>query len=155
MTTVIYHSADFDEIFCREIARHFLGDKDVEYIGWNHGDPKIPFPNEGRNGQFVRYAQQLADAAIAKGRSFTMNWEGLNFLCINTPRCNSLTFTAGIRPKHDALMGFYWDGKQWKISLYGAPGKPEVDLSAIAVKYGGGGHRGACGFTCNKLPFNL
>lgn len=46
-TTVIYHSADMDGIFCREIARKFLGDKDVEYIGWNFGDAAIPFPQEG------------------------------------------------------------------------------------------------------------
>ena len=41
MKTVIYHSADYDGIFCREIARHFLGDKDVNYIGWNFGDKPI------------------------------------------------------------------------------------------------------------------
>lgn len=45
--TVIYHSADHDGIFCREIARRFLGEKDVEFIGWNYGDPKIEFPKEG------------------------------------------------------------------------------------------------------------
>ena len=35
-TTVIYHSADFDGIFCREIARKFL--PDAELIGWNYGE---------------------------------------------------------------------------------------------------------------------
>ena len=44
--TVIYHSADFDGIFCREIARKFLGDS-ANYIGWNHGDPKLTYPEEG------------------------------------------------------------------------------------------------------------
>jgi len=44
MTTVIYHSADFDGIFCREIALKFLGDKDVNYIGWNFGDPPLQIP---------------------------------------------------------------------------------------------------------------
>lgn len=40
---VIYHSADFDGIFCREIARLDLGDR-ATYHGWNHGDavPAIP-----------------------------------------------------------------------------------------------------------------
>jgi hypothetical protein len=40
MITVIYHSADFDGIFCREIAKKFLP-KDTIFIGWNYGD-KIP-----------------------------------------------------------------------------------------------------------------
>lgn len=44
MTTVIYHSADFDGIFCREIARKFIGNEDVNYIGWNFGDAPIPVP---------------------------------------------------------------------------------------------------------------
>ena len=44
-TTVIHHSADFDGIFCREIARKFL--PDAELIGWDYGDPLIPFPSEG------------------------------------------------------------------------------------------------------------
>ena len=46
-TTVIYHSADFDGIFCREIAKKLLGEKDVEYIGWNHGDLFVRMPDEG------------------------------------------------------------------------------------------------------------
>jgi nanoRNase/pAp phosphatase (c-di-AMP/oligoRNAs hydrolase) len=46
-----------------------------------------------------------------------------------------------------------FDGKQWRVSLYHAPSKEHHDLSKIAVKYGGGGHRGACGFKTDKLPF--
>jgi uncharacterized protein len=28
-----------------------------------------------------------------------------------------------------------------------------VDVSKIAVKYGGGGHKAASGFQCKELPF--
>lgn len=35
---VIYHKADFDGIFCREIARKFL--PAAELIGWDYGDPE-------------------------------------------------------------------------------------------------------------------
>ena len=45
--TVVYHSADFDGIFCREIARKFLP-RDTDFIGWSHGDPKVICPMEGR-----------------------------------------------------------------------------------------------------------
>src|SRR5215471_7671098 len=38
-TTVIHHSADFDGIFCREIARKFL--PDAELIGWDFSDPPL------------------------------------------------------------------------------------------------------------------
>lgn len=48
---------------------------------------------------------------------------------------------------------FYWNGATWTVSLYHAAHRKDLDLSAIAVKYGGGGHRGACGFRAAKLPF--
>jgi hypothetical protein len=310
-TTVIYHSADFDGIFCREIARNFLGDQDVEYIGWDHGDKPLALPtSEGpviimdlpvdrvfglkanpagieceppgcylntsrfvwidhhksaidthptdipgyridgvsacrlawqwfvlnqtwdprelhppadlpSKEQFInrevseplsvrlageydvwdkrdpdaevfqfglrgfdlgkhvwgglletgrepggvpwnerivadmlevgarlqRYQQQQ-DASVVNFRSFMVEFEGLKFLALNTARCNSLTFAAKDVPEtgHDALMGFYFAGETWKFSLYHARHNMGIDLSAIAVKYGGGGHRGACGF---------
>lgn len=35
---VIYHSADFDGIACREVARLHLG-ASADYVGWNYGEP--------------------------------------------------------------------------------------------------------------------
>lgn len=99
--------------------------------------------------------QARIDADVAKHRSFDLKWEGLNFMTINAVRCNSLTFEAAVRNDHDALLGFYWNGKVWTVSLYHAPHRKDIDLSLIAVKYGGGGHKGACGFTCKTLPFTL
>ncbi|MEI8374602.1 MAG: hypothetical protein WCJ35_17390 [Planctomycetota bacterium] len=294
-TTVIYHSADFDGIFCREIARKFLGDKDVEYIGWNFGDPKISMPAEGAvyildlppeclcdnpaleglvwariiwidhhktsiekwpasiagyridgvaacrlmwqwftrlvrqtieidlpekehfvnrevyeplavllAGEYdvwdkrdlktdvfqyglrscdpdfqrllsddisiwrsealqvcdkgygsLRYAQHV-DAGNMHA-SFLVEWEGLKFLALNG-RGNSLTFASKDIPEtgHDALLMFYYNGKgQWVVSLYHAAHRKDIDLSTIAVKHSGGGHKGACGFTCKSLPFHL
>lgn len=57
--TVIHHSADFDGIFCREIARKFLP-PETEFVGWDYRDPKIPFPKEGTvygktDGAFAYY----------------------------------------------------------------------------------------------------
>src|SRR6516162_5145710 len=46
-TLVVYHSADFDGIACREVARRFLhkpagsGVEEFTYKGWNFGDPII------------------------------------------------------------------------------------------------------------------
>jgi hypothetical protein len=327
MNVVIYHSADFDGIFCREIARHFLWDKDVLFVGWTHGDKPIdagdlpcegaiyvmdlaprdvfgvlkgvpwpaeliddrlvwidhhataieqhpssitgyridgvaacrlawqwfagweryksegglrgtdaiqwfqkhyPFPNiidykdrkveeplavrlageydvwnkRDENADTFQYALRVADLpphiwkgfldisvnetiqtqesqimvaclmqggraaqryakqeneTLVKTKSFHLKWEGLGFLCLNTAQCNSLTFEALDTPEtgHDALLDFMWNGKMWAVSLYHAKHRTDLDLSAIAVKHGGGGHKGACGFTCNELPFPL
>lgn len=298
-TTVVYHRADFDGIFCREIARRFL--KDAEFIGWDFGDPFIQMPQEGtvyildlspdcldarnvettiwnrivwidhhkssiekysngyppmrgvridgvaacrltwqwfthesgqgdksegrpfskedyverrvteplavrlageydiwdkrdprvdtfqfglrsddwgdpdwsmmldskayeggqkcelmdrilRNGELLQRYQKGIDQGVVK-RGFDVEFEGKKFLALNTARCNSLTFESAAQPQHDGLMGFYWDGSKWRVSLYHSPHHKEHDLSQIAVKYGGGGHRGACGFMTDKLPF--
>ena len=45
-TTVIHHSADFDGLFCREIARKFI--PEAELIGWDYKDEKLTFPAEGQ-----------------------------------------------------------------------------------------------------------
>jgi hypothetical protein len=39
-TVVIYHRADFDGIFCYQIAKKFLGTENVTYIGWDYSDPE-------------------------------------------------------------------------------------------------------------------
>lgn len=105
-------------------------------------------------GEVVAYAETRKNELIIGNNGFTRQWEGLWFLCCNAGSYNSHLFTAGIKPEHEGLLGFCLrkDGK-WSISLYGVPGKPEVDLSVIAAKYGGGGHKQACGFKVDKLPF--
>lgn len=316
MQTVIYHSADYDGIFCREITKKFLGEKDVQYIGWNFGDPPVHLPvngeffimdlpmdrifgikfsngfvewpdgkgqpldrvdwgkitwidhhktsidshptsipgyridgvaacrlawqwfatlNDSRNwiglpsgikaplptkqdfidrkvaeplavrlageydiwdkrdsraetfqyalrcsndydeslqsllcyaaetvvaemlkqGEAAQHYAMRTDASICKSLTWLMEWEGLKWLCVNHARFNSNFFAAKDVPEtgHDALLGFRFDGKSWMVSLYHAKHRTDLDLSLIAVKHGGGGHKGACGFTCEKLPF--
>ncbi len=95
------------------------------------------------------------DGDTMKSRSFMVEWEGLKFLSLTTARCNSNTFAARDVPEtgHDALMAFFYNGSSWTVSLYHASHRKDIDLSLIAVKHGGGGHRGACGFRLDKLPF--
>lgn len=106
----------------------------------------------GRSAQ--RYAVKT-DASTCRSRTWIMEWEGLKFLCLNSARFNSKVFAARDVPEtgHDALMGFCFDGKLWQFSLYHANHRNDLDLSKIAVKYGGGGHKGACGFRLEKLPW--
>lgn len=103
-------------------------------------------------GALLQRYQREQDASVVK-RGFEVEFDGKKFLALNTARCNSLTFEAAAQPHHDGLMGFYWDGAQFRVSLYHSPHHKEHDLSEIAVKFGGGGHRGACGFRATKLPF--
>lgn len=107
------------------------------------------------NGRLLQRYQAVVDADVCKSKSFLANWEGLRFLCMNNARFNSNTFAALDVPAtgHDALLGFVYTGKEWTVSLYHAAHRKDLDLSQIAVNYGGGGHRGACGFQVKILPF--
>jgi uncharacterized protein len=104
-----------------------------------------------QNGRSIQYAKTEENKGIIESYGFDLKFEGLHFLACNHARFNSHLFTAGIKPEHDALLGFNFDGSKWRVSLYHAPSKEHHDLSQIAVKYGGGGHRGACGFKLDSL----
>ena len=273
-TYVLYHSADFDGIFSREIARHFM--PHAELIGWNYGDPvpalppeslvymidicideimtrpnliwidhhasainkwkdvpisglrvdgvaacrlawqwftlrpflagkesyikrELPEPDAVRlageydvadyrdhNVKLFQYGLRSMDLTptdwknllaygssahphigriLERGRvamayalkenealinrcGFTAQFQGLTVLACNS-YAHSDVFKAKLTPEHDACMVYYFTGKEWAVSLYRAPGKEHIDLSEIASHYGGGGHKGACGF---KLP---
>lgn len=292
-TTVIHHSADYDGIFCREIARKFL--PGAELIGWNYGDPPVRFPDEGQvyvmdlspdclthtpqraasdliwidhhksaiekfpaeilgyridgvaacrltwqwfaankhrngwaanklpkvhdfiartvteplsvrlageydiwdkrdpdaelfqhglksrelrpqhwgallstdnslsagmvatlfeGGRVLQFARANEYAEVIQSQGFDLKFDGLTFLacCSHELDIRSHLFAAGIKPHHDALLGFTFSGTDWRFSLYHAPGKEEHDLSKIAVAHGGGGHRGACGFRAKTFP---
>lgn len=140
-----------------DLFQHGLRSQALTEEDWNEllrtDGSSLPYKllNQGR---CVAYAKEQEDKSIIRSNGFTLQWEGLTWLACNAARYNSHLFTAGIEPKHDALLGFCLraNGK-WSVSLYGCLNKPDLDLSAIAKKHGGGGHRQACGFTTNVLPW--
>lgn len=107
-----------------------------------------------QQGVCVQYARQQSDALTIAKQGFDLQWQGLTFLACNAALYNSHLFTSAIKPHHDALLGFCLRGNgKWAVSLYGVPHRPDLDLSVIAKAHGGGGHKQACGFTTDTLPF--
>lgn len=140
-----------------ELFQHGLKSEELDSDSWatlldvENGDDYVRHLLE--NGKALQYAKTKENESIIKAAGFTIDFEGLKFLACNHARYNSFLFTAGLTPEHDACFGFAWRDGHWNVSLYHAPGKEHHDLSQIAVKYGGGGHRGACGFRVKSLPF--
>ncbi len=82
--------------------------------------------------------------------AFEIEFEGLRAICLNGGGFNSDVFKSVYdENKHDIMMPFQFDGKQWVISIYTT--KDEIDCSALAKKHGGGGHRMASGFQVIKI----
>jgi oligoribonuclease NrnB/cAMP/cGMP phosphodiesterase (DHH superfamily) len=98
--------------------------------------------------EYQNYADQWA-----MNFTFVAEWEGLRFLCLNSVRTGSPQFDSKFnKDKHDAVLVFYRKPQgNWSIHMYTS--KEDLDLSVIAVKYGGGGHKIACGFEIDELPF--
>ena len=93
-----------------------------------------------------RYRAEWAKNYMAYG--FELEFEGKKTFAINLGLCNSEYFKS-LETSYDMLMPFVYDGKKFNVSLYST----KIDVSKIAKKYGGGGHAGASGFQCKKLPF--
>lgn len=51
--------------------------------------------------------------------------------------------------KYPMCLSFAYLGNKWVVGLY----SEAIDVSRIAKRYGGGGHKGAAGFVCDELPF--
>lgn len=107
------------------------------------------------NGRVIQRHTDTINEQISTERGFDLQWEGFYWRCLNTARCNSMTFTAALRPEHDGCLAYNWNGKHWKFSLYGVPHKPTLNLSVVSVKHGGGGHPSASGFQMSVLPKEL
>jgi GT2 family glycosyltransferase/oligoribonuclease NrnB/cAMP/cGMP phosphodiesterase (DHH superfamily) len=81
------------------------------------------------------------------GWGFEANLEGYDIIALND-RGGSMLF-GDLIDNYPFVVAYIHDGKQFNISLYST----KMDVRKIAEKYGGGGHTGACGFSCDKLPF--
>lgn len=98
-------------------------------------------------GRQIRDYCQRQNDDYSRSYSQTIRWEGLTFCALNIgQRGNSDLLLGGIKPEHDACFAWRWTGKEVLVSLYHISGHEEHDLSEIAKRYGGGGHKGACGF---------
>jgi hypothetical protein len=101
-------------------------------------------------GKIIAYYLKNVSARYAFANAHEVVFHGLKFLVLNGAR-GSQAFDAVLnvgelqREDIDGLMAWTYDGDDVSVSLYGVPGK-DIDLSEIALEYGGGGHRGACGF---------
>jgi nanoRNase/pAp phosphatase (c-di-AMP/oligoRNAs hydrolase) len=101
-------------------------------------------------GKTILKYETQQNAMYAKGMAYEAEFEGYKAIVINRAYANSKVFDAVYDPrKHDIMILFGVKPDEIKYTLF--CDKPEIDVSKIALKYGGGGHRGAAGFYSEKL----
>ena len=75
---------------------------------------------------------------------------GYKCFCLNR-KGNSLMFGDKVN-EYDAVIPFYFVNGRWTYSMFTV--KDNVDCSAVAKSFGGGGHLKAAGWTSDELIFN-
>lgn len=110
-------------------------------------------------GRFILNVMLKENTRKARTLGGTLNWEMVNFFAYNCYGNSEIVGEAPIPGVHRAILLYSWEPchKMWQVSLFHQKNRLNWsgDLSCIAIKYGGGGHSGACGFNCTELPFDL
>lgn len=108
-------------------------------------------------GAGVRAIERTArtNEKYANAYAYPVEFEGLRGIACNKGMANSRLFDSRWdEKKFDVMITYvHVQGKFWTVSLYST--KEDVDVSVIAKKYGGGGHKGAAGFQRKELPFSV
>ena len=95
----------------------------------------------------IKYKNNVAKSFLK--HRYELFWEGCNCLVVNTPMIDSTMFD-DYKNQFDICLCWWKTAPEYIISMRS---NGAVDVSAIAKKHGGGGHSGAAGFVCDKLPF--
>ncbi len=102
-----------------------------------------------RNGSVILSYQAKISELACKKWSFECDIDGYRAICLNGGGFNSDVFKSTYNPeKHDIMMPFVFNGKEWVVSLYTFK---DIDVSQIAKSRGGGGHEKAAGFMMKNL----
>lgn len=116
---------------------------------YSSGHPKLVDDMIKRGGIMLRYRDGFMESYCDIG--FEVEFEGYRCFALNIAHANSEFFKSVAYRNYDIYMPFSFNGTKWTVSMYA--NSDNANVSKIAVKYGGGGHVKAAGFTCDKLPF--
>ena len=101
-------------------------------------------------GVAIEKLQRNRHKELVKSFAHEVKLDGYKGLAVNIGRESSKLFDS-VKENYDFFTTYIYDGKQYTVSLY----SKNINVYEIAVKYGGGGHRKAAGFTNKKLPFEF
>lgn len=110
---------------------------------WKHLFNKIC--DEGKIA--INYRNSYCDN-VRKSYGYETKIDGIKAYATNIYMFGSQGFGEKFK-QYPICIAYIFDGTKFSVSLY----SETVDVSVIAKVFGGGGHKGAAGFTCKELPF--
>ena len=96
----------------------------------------------------IRYRDMYC-AELCKQLGYETEIDGVKAYACNQFRFGSQGFAERMQ-QYPICLAYAHNGNVFTVSLYSDCG---IDVSVIAKRHGGGGHKGAAGFTCTTLPF--
>ncbi len=105
--------------------------------------------NVKKDGAIVEQYKTQRNKEYVKSFAYHTVFEGYEALVVNIGHVGSEIFDS--LEKKPLLIMYVYDGIEYKVSLR----SETLDVSKIALKYGGGGHPGASGFECQEIPWKL
>lgn len=102
-------------------------------------------------GKSLLIYENQQNQMIAEKAAFEKLLWGYVAICLNTQTRGSAAFHGVYTPEdYEIMVTYCYDGKEvWKFSLRTT--HDNIDVSAIAKQYGGGGHAKAAGFSVHSL----
>ncbi len=97
----------------------------------------------------IRYRDSYCEE-MCKAFGYETTIAGHHAYALNIARFGSMAFGRKMI-QYPVCITYIFDGRKYTVSLY----SETVDVSLIAQSFGGGGHKGAAGFVCEKLPFTV
>jgi oligoribonuclease NrnB/cAMP/cGMP phosphodiesterase (DHH superfamily) len=99
-------------------------------------------------GAIYEYLEQQNKHAIRQW-SYDIEFEGYLTVCCNGQQTGGF-FGPDETEGYDICLIYLFTGTNWRITIFTE--RDDIDVSKLAIKYGGGGHPKAAGFICEKFP---
>ena len=157
---VVFLLGDYDSWRLTEAPRCLAVNEGVKATP-DSRDPKSWFWKEVLDSHDNRVANTLAEKgrmciayrdAYCGGMAESHGYEtvicGHKAFAMNVYGFGSQAFGRRVN-EYPVLIAYIHDGRRFTVSLYSTT----VDVSECAKAHGGGGHKGAAGFVCDRLPF--
>lgn len=105
-----------------------------------------------KRGKIISDYLENTDYKVVKSYAFDAEIEGYNVIAVNMRSGGSSIFKNIFNPeKHAFCVSFlFLPSQKWVVAMY-SENNGSVDLSKIAEKYGGGGHKNATAFTIDTI----
>lgn len=125
-----------------------LADQDYLYRLCGGFIEKVPM-SQTKTGKIIKQYIDQNNKYYREHFAYETEIEGLKCLVVNK-KTNSWVFGEKYND-YPIVMVWAFNGEKYTYSIFSS--NPNVDCSKIAEKYGGGGHKGAAGFSSDELLF--